>query len=91
MVEWRGKNEARIHRSAKHFSIEGGRNRERKRRIPRIGPPALCTKAKVAKRGGGAYLRDTTVAKPLRSTDLHYFNRALIPGSTVSLKIPSTL
>ena len=42
-----------------YFSIEGGRNRERKCRIPRISPPALCTKAKVAK--GGAYLRDTTV------------------------------
>ena len=43
---------------------KGGRNRERKCRIPRISPPpppppALCTKAKVAK--GGAYLRDTTV------------------------------
>ena len=41
VVEWRGKNEASIHRSAKHFSIEGGRNRERKRRIPRIAPPPL--------------------------------------------------
>ena len=39
---------------------KGGRIRERKCRIPRISPPpALCTKAKVAK--GGAYLRDTTV------------------------------
>ena len=38
---------------------KGGRNRERKCRIPRISPPALCTKANVAK--GGAYLRDTMV------------------------------
>ena len=30
---------------------KGGRNRERKCRIPRISPPALCTKAKVAKGG----------------------------------------
>ena len=43
----------------------GARNRERKCRIPRISPPppALCTKAKVAK--GGAYLRDTTVDESL--------------------------
>ena len=39
------------------MALEGGRNRERNRRIP---PPAFCTKAKVAK-GGGAYLRDTMV------------------------------
>ena len=39
VVERQRKNEARIHRSAKHFSIEGGRNRERKCRIPRISPP----------------------------------------------------
>ena len=38
---------------------KGGRNRGRNCRIPRISPPAFCTKAKVAK--GGAYLRDTTV------------------------------
>ena len=31
----------------------GGRNRERKCRIPLISPPALCTKTKVAKEGGG--------------------------------------
>ena len=30
---------------------KGGRNHERKCRIPRISPPALCTKAKVAKGG----------------------------------------
>ena len=60
MVEWQCKNEASIHRwyrTAKHFSIEvgggGGRDRERKCRISRIStPPALCTKAKVAKGGG---------------------------------------
>ena len=62
MVEWQRKNEASIHRTAKHFSVEGGRNRERKCRIPRISPPpALCTKAKFAKGGGGVYLQDTTV------------------------------
>ena len=34
------KNEVSIHRTARHFSIEGGgRNRERKCRIPRISPP----------------------------------------------------
>ena len=38
---------------------EGGRNRERNCRIPRISPPTFFTKAKVAK-GGGAYLWDTT-------------------------------
>ena len=41
---------------------KGGRNRERNCRIPRISPPpppAVCTKAKVAKKG--AYLWDTTV------------------------------
>jgi len=38
---------------------KGGRNSQRNCCIPRISPPAFCTKAKVAK--GGAYLRDTTV------------------------------
>ena len=33
------KNEVSIHRTARHFSIEGGCNRERKCRIPRIRPP----------------------------------------------------
>ena len=40
MVEWQRKNEASIHRTAKHFSIEGGRNRGKKCRIPRISPPS---------------------------------------------------
>ena len=66
VVEWQCKNEVSIHRTARYFSIEGGggggRNRERKCRIPRISPPALCTKAYVAK--GGTYLRDTTVIVP---------------------------
>ena len=31
----------------------GGRNREGKCCIPLISPPALCTKTKVAKEGGG--------------------------------------
>ena len=31
-----------------------GRNRERKRRIPRISPPMVFANAKVAKGGGGA-------------------------------------
>ena len=39
MVEWQRKNEASIHRAAKHSSIEGGCNRGRKCRIPRISPP----------------------------------------------------
>ena len=52
-IEWQHKNKGSIHRTAQHFSIEGGRNRERKCCIPRISPPALCTKAKVAKGGGG--------------------------------------
>ena len=61
-MEWQLKNEASIHRTAKHFSIEGGCNRERKCRIPRISPPpAVGSKVKVAR--GGAYLRDTTVVK----------------------------
>ena len=38
---------------------KGGRNQERKCHIPRISPPTLCAKAKIAE--GGAYLRDTTV------------------------------
>ena len=50
VVEWQRKNEASIYRTTKHFSIEGGRNHERKCRIPCISlPPGLCTKAKVAK------------------------------------------
>ena len=36
IVDWQRKNEASIHRTAKHFSVEGGRNRERKCRIPHI-------------------------------------------------------
>ena len=54
VVEWQRKNAANIHRSAKHFSIEGGHNRERKCRILRISPPPLrfLFKAKVAKGGG---------------------------------------
>ena len=35
---------------------KGGRNHKRKCHIPRISPPALCTKAKVAK-GGGVFTR----------------------------------
>ena len=34
VVGWQRKNEASIHRTAKHFLIEGGRNRKRKCRIP---------------------------------------------------------
>ena len=60
VVEWQCKNKASIYRTAQHLLIERGCNRERKCRIPRISPPpALCTKAKVAK--GGLYLWDTTV------------------------------
>ena len=37
------------YKTTKYFSIEGGRNRKRKCHISHISPPALCTKAKVAK------------------------------------------
>ena len=61
VLKWQPKNEASIYRTAKNFSIEGGRNSERKCCILHISPPpALCTKAK-AKRG--AYLWDTMVFK----------------------------
>ena len=50
VVEWQHKNEASIYRTTKHFSIKGECNHERKCCIPCISPPpALCTKAKVAK------------------------------------------
>ena len=49
VVEWQRKNKASIHRTSQHFSIEGGHNRKRKCHILCISPPALCTKAKVAK------------------------------------------
>ena len=41
VVEWQRKNKTSTHRTDIHFSIEGGRNRERKCRIPRISPPPL--------------------------------------------------
>ena len=44
-----------IHRTAKHFSIEGGCDRKRKCCIPCISPPVLCTNAKVAKGGEGVF------------------------------------
>ena len=48
-----------------YFSIEGGRNRERKCRIPRISPPPppppLRFVLRLRLQKGGAYLRDTTV------------------------------
>ena len=49
VVEWQRKSEASIHRTNKHFLIEGGHNRERKCRIPCTSLPALFTKAKFAK------------------------------------------
>ena len=60
VVEWQRKNKASIQRTAKHFSIEGGRNRERKCHIPRISPPpfALC-KGYGWKRGGGGVFAGT--------------------------------
>ena len=52
VVERQRKNKASIHRTAQHFSIEGGRNRERKCRIPRISPPLrFVLKLKLQKGG----------------------------------------
>ena len=52
VVEWQCKNEASIHRTAKHFSIEGGRNHKRKCRIPCISSPCAFY---WGKRGGGVF------------------------------------
>ena len=51
VVEWQRKNEASIHRTAKHFSIEGGSNRERKCYIPRISPLRFVLRLTLQKGG----------------------------------------
>ena len=53
VVEWQCKNEVSIHRTARHFSIEGVRNRGRKCRIPRISPPLRFVLRLRLQKGGG--------------------------------------
>ena len=59
VVEWQRKNKVSIHRTTQHFSIgwvgEGGRNRERKCRIPRISPPLLCFMLRLRLQKGGLF------------------------------------
>ena len=58
MVEWLRKNKASIHRTAQHFSIEGGHNSERKCCILRVSPPLrFVLKLKLQKRGHCCILR----------------------------------
>ena len=61
-----------------HFSIEGGRNREKKCRIPRISPPFPPYG------GRGAYLRDT-MPMVCDCNFFHFYSPTLSQGRLQSL------